>query len=69
MPLFEYQCTKCHKLFESYKRPSEDAAVETCPSCKSPAAKVQISLVGSAGSGGASASSAKSCGTGRSPFS
>lgn len=69
MPLFEYRCSTCSKLFESYKRPSEVEKSETCPDCGGKAVKVEISLVGAAGSGGA-ASKPPQCGGGshRSPF-
>lgn len=71
MPLFEYRCKTCSKLFEAYKRPSEVEVGETCPDCGSKAVKVEISRVGATGSGGASASKTAQCGGGshRSPFS
>jgi putative FmdB family regulatory protein len=70
MPLFEYRCKTCSKLFESYKRPSEIEKEETCPDCGGKAVKVEISLTGAAGSGGSCGSNAAQCGSGsrRSPF-
>ena len=70
MPLFEYRCKTCSKLFEAYKRPSEVETAERCPDCGGKSVKVEISRVGSAGSGGDSASKPASCGGGadRSPF-
>jgi putative FmdB family regulatory protein len=71
MPLFEYRCKTCSKLFEAYKRPSDVEKGETCPECGGKSAKVEISLVGSAGSGGDPGSKNSQCGSGsrRSPFS
>jgi putative FmdB family regulatory protein len=70
MPLFEYECKRCRRVFEAYKRPSEDASAEKCPACDRPAPKVEISKVGASASGGASGAGSASCGggTGRSPF-
>ena len=70
MPLFEYRCKTCSKLFESYKKPSEVEKGETCPECGGKAVKVEISLVGAGGSGGSCDSKNTQCGSGsrRSPF-
>lgn len=70
MPLFEYRCSDCSIVFEAYKRPSDVEAEEKCPSCGAASEKVEISLVGAAGSGGSAAGKPAACGggSGRFPF-
>lgn len=69
MPLYEYRCGSCAKVFEAYKRPSDDASAERCPVCGEKSARMGISLV-SARPGGSGSPGAASCGGGtrRSPF-
>jgi putative FmdB family regulatory protein len=35
MPIYEYQCTKCGQIFETFQRITEEPLRE-CPHCKSP---------------------------------
>ena len=69
MPLYEYRCESCDKVFEAYKRLSDEAK-EACPACGSNSTRVGISLFSAPGSGSVSSSSGSSCGSGsrRSPF-
>jgi putative FmdB family regulatory protein len=69
MPLYEYQCESCRRIFEAYKRLSEEKGEEPCPACGRRALKVGISLFRTAG-GGTAESGGGSCGSGprRSPF-
>jgi putative FmdB family regulatory protein len=70
MPLYEYRCESCHKVFEAYKRLT-DSAEEGCPACGGRSSRVGISLFQARGSGTGSSSGGTSCGggTSRSPFS
>ena len=70
MPLYEYRCESCRKVFEAYKRLSDDAK-EACPACGGKSSRVGISLFRAGGSGSGSSSGGSSCGGGsrRSPFS
>jgi putative FmdB family regulatory protein len=69
MPLYEYQCESCRRLFEAYKRLSEEKDEERCSACGGRALKVGISLFRTVG-GGPEGSGGGSCGSGsrRSPF-
>lgn len=42
MPLYEYQCSKCTKVFEVMQKFS-DAPVTECPECKGPVQKLMSS--------------------------
>lgn len=44
MPLYEYRCQSCQRVFESYRRLSEEKGEEACPVCGGRAPKVGISL-------------------------
>ena len=67
MPLYEFRCKDCGKLFESYRRLSDEGKEEFCPSCGGRAEKMGISLFQAKGS---FSPGAPSCGGGsrRSPF-
>jgi putative FmdB family regulatory protein len=69
MPLYEYRCESCRKVFEAYKRLSDDTK-EACPACGRSSSRLGISLVSTRGSGSDSGSGGSSCGGGtrRSPF-
>jgi putative FmdB family regulatory protein len=70
MPLYEYRCESCRKVFEAYKRLSDDAK-EVCPACGGSSSRVGISLFSTGGGRSGSGSGGSSCGGGsrRSPFS
>lgn len=70
MPLYEYRCRKCDRLFEAYKRPSDDSEREKCPACGEVSPKTGISLFRAVGGSGTASSGRSSCGGGtkRSPF-
>jgi putative FmdB family regulatory protein len=70
MPLYEYRCEACRRLFEAYKRSSEEGGREKCPSCGGRATRVEVSLVGPSGNSSSPSRGGK-CGGGghRSPFS
>lgn len=44
MPLYEYQCKKCHSQFEELVRGDEKPA---CPECQSKAVEKQLSVTSS----------------------
>jgi len=69
MPLYEYRCESCQKVFEAYKRLS-DKAEEACPDCGGRSKRVGISLFRARGTGSGSSFGGSSCGGGssRSPF-
>lgn len=70
MPLYEYQCQSCRKVFEAYKRLSDEKG-EPCPACGELSSRVGISLFSARGSGsGSSPFGGSSCGGGSrsSPF-
>lgn len=71
MPLYEYRCEACSKVFESYTRPSDEGKNATCPVCGGASEKVGISLFRAGGSGEHSKPDGSPCGGGsrRSPFS
>ncbi|MGE5189904.1 MAG: FmdB family zinc ribbon protein [Gemmatimonadota bacterium] len=71
MPLYEYRCESCLRVFEAYKRPSDDASAENCPACGGRAARMGISLFSAKSGGSGAAGGRTSCGGGsrRSPFS
>ena len=70
MPLYEYRWESGQKVFEAYKRLSDDGR-EACPVCGGKSSRVRISLFRAGGSGSGSSSGGSSCGSGsrRSPFS
>lgn len=70
MPLYEYKCRSCARVFESYRRLSDEKTIETCPACGGTAERLGISLVSAKGPG-SGGSPTGSCGSGsrRSPFS
>ncbi len=69
MPLYEYRCESCRKVFEAYKRLSDEAD-EACPTCGEKSARMGISLFRAGGSSSGSSTGGSSCGGGsrRSPF-
>ncbi|MGE5700225.1 MAG: zinc ribbon domain-containing protein [Deltaproteobacteria bacterium] len=71
MPLYEYRCGACSRIFEAYTRLSDEGKTPVCPACGGAAEKIGISLFGTAGSGNRSGSGVSTCGGGsrRSPFS
>ncbi len=70
MPLYEYRCGSCSKVFESYMRLSEGNRNTACPVCGGAAEKLGFSLFRTKGSGEGSKPGGSSCGGGsrRSPF-
>lgn len=67
MPLYEYRCESCQKVFEAYKRLSDDKE-ESCPQCGAASSRMRISLFRAGGSGTSSDSSPCGSGIRRSPF-
>lgn len=66
MPLYEYQCEKCHEEFEKIVRYSEADLVPACPVCGSQQTNKKISAAASISNSAAPsfASSGSSCSTG-----
>ena len=56
MPLYEFECPKCHEAFEELVRTSEAAKEVACPNCGSHKVKKKLSAFSSKVSGGSSAS-------------
>lgn len=71
MPLYEYRCGACSKVFESYMRPSEEGKRAACPACGGDSKKIGISLFGAVGKADSTGPRNPACGGGsrRSPFS
>jgi putative FmdB family regulatory protein len=55
MPLFEYECAKCHRSFEKLVRSNEAVISQACPSCGSHKTKKRVSAFAHAVKGGSSA--------------
>jgi len=66
MPIYEYRCEACSRLFEVYRRLAERDQEQACPSCGGRARREEIVLFRAAGG-----AAKTSCGGGprRSPFS
>jgi putative FmdB family regulatory protein len=68
MPIYEYECKKCGKIFEVYQRLSDKAEDIKCPICGAEKPVKRVSSFSSCGSGYGSAgygsSSGSSCGSG-----
>jgi putative FmdB family regulatory protein len=71
MPLYEYQCNDCTKVFEKLVSFSDANREQVCPTCQSHHTQRKLSKIAStsASSGGASLSSSSSCGSGGGRFS
>jgi putative FmdB family regulatory protein len=69
MPLYEYRCEACDKVFEAYRRLSEEGQ-EACPACGRASSRVGISIFRAGGSSAGYSPGGSSCGPGsrRSPF-
>jgi putative FmdB family regulatory protein len=66
MPLYEYQCEKCHQEFEQIVRYSEADLLPACPTCGSQQTHKKISAAASISNSPAPSftSSGSSCSTG-----
>lgn len=40
MPIYEYSCDKCKKMFEEWTRHIDDNTVQTCPECGGTARRI-----------------------------
>ena len=71
MPLYEYRCGACSRVFEAYTRLSDKGKKAACPACGGASEKIGIALFRTAGAGGGSKPGGSTCGRGsrRSPFS
>lgn len=71
MPLYEYRCNACKRIFEAYTRLSDEGKSAACPACGDASEKIGISLFNAAGSAGGARQENPACGAGsrRSPFS
>ncbi len=52
MPIYEYECKKCGKIFEVYQRLSEKGDDIKCPVCGTEKPVKRVSSFSSCGSGG-----------------
>jgi putative FmdB family regulatory protein len=64
MPIYEYECKKCGKIFEVYQRLSEKGEDIKCPVCGAEKPAKRVSSFASCGGGGYGSSSSGSCGGG-----
>ena len=70
MPLYEYRCGSCSRVFEAYKRLSEEESAERCPACGEKAARTGLSVISARTGRPGAAGGGTSCGgSKRSPFS
>jgi putative FmdB family regulatory protein len=71
MPLYEYRCGACARVFEAYTRLSDDGKNATCPVCGGNSEKIGVSLFSAGGSGEGSGQGVSTCAgrPRRSPFS
>ncbi len=51
MPIYEFRCTKCSKIFEAKRSFNESSAPATCPACGGPAEKLVSVFASTAGFG------------------
>lgn len=58
MPIFEFECPKCHSAFDELVRNAEAVKDVACPTCGSRKVKKKLSTFASRISGGGAASSA-----------
>jgi len=63
MPIYEFQCKKCGKVFEQLMFPSDPEEIAVCPACGDHDTCRLLSSFscGSSGSGGGAAVGAQSC--------
>ena len=40
MPIYEYECPKCGKVFEEWGRAAESHKHENCPACETPSPRI-----------------------------
>jgi putative FmdB family regulatory protein len=66
MPIYEYECKKCGKIFELYQRLSDKGDDIKCPVCGEEKPSKRVSSFSNCGSGGYSSgvSGSGSCGGG-----
>jgi putative FmdB family regulatory protein len=65
MPIFEFECSRCHDQFDELVRNAEAVKDVTCPACGSRKVKKKLSTFASKVSGGGTAStSAAACAPG-----
>jgi putative FmdB family regulatory protein len=64
LPIYEFKCSSCKKVFEAYKRVTEHKESEKCPHCSSDGIKIGFSIFSTKLSGTGSGS----CGSKGSPF-
>lgn len=43
MPIYEYRCPKCQKIFEEWSHISDDHPTEPCPDCSTPSPRIMSS--------------------------
>lgn len=65
MPIYEYECKKCGKVFEIYQRLSEKSEDIKCPACGARKPEKRVSSFSSLGNNEYSSNSG-SCGGGQS---
>ena len=58
MPIFEFECARCHDQFDELVRSAEAVKDVVCPSCGSKKVKKKLSTFASKVSGGGASASA-----------
>ena len=52
MPIYEFECKKCHKTFEALLKRMDEKAKEPCPECGSKETARKLSVFAAAASSG-----------------
>lgn len=69
MPIYEYRCRKCGKVFETIQKVDEGGENLKCPSCGKKGPEKVMSCCFSSSKGSESTAALSSCGSGSSRFS
>ena len=64
MPLYEYRCKNCNRVFEKIVSFSEANKNPVCPECQSQETERKLSRIAAIGSSGGASTSGGSCGSG-----
>ena len=65
MPIYEFECKKCHTGFEKLVKRMDEKAKEPCPACGSKDTAKKLSVFAATASSGQKSASAPASGCGR----